>query len=213
MLCHYTLGRRWLDLGCGRGTNDPALIPIRERAGERIYVGVDADMDSLKDCTETNRVSADAKSLPFPDGSFDVVTSNMVFEHLADPVPVLQEANRVLVEGGVLIVHTASSVHYMLLAGRLLSRILPSKSYLELVSRYTGRKKEDIFPTRYKANTRAKFSRTALKAGFRGGFITYLETPLDFPAGMRFFEERMRSVLPSSLKSTLLAVYIKSKWT
>jgi hypothetical protein len=45
---------------------------------ELIYVGVDLEMHSLKNSPETNRVCADAASLPFPDGSFDLLTSNMV---------------------------------------------------------------------------------------------------------------------------------------
>lgn len=171
------------------------------------------DMDSLRDCREVNIVAADVRSLPFTDGSFDIVTSNMVFEHLEDPVAVLREAQRVLDQGGVLIVHTASSLHYMLLVGRFLSRILPRRVYSDLVSRYTGRRKEDIFPTRYRANTAMRFSRAASEAGFRGGFITYLETPLDFPKGMRSFEAYMRRFLPRCLKSTMLAMYIKRQWT
>lgn len=37
-LASYTKGRRWLDLGCGRGTRDPALVPIRSRMEETLYV-------------------------------------------------------------------------------------------------------------------------------------------------------------------------------
>jgi ubiquinone/menaquinone biosynthesis C-methylase UbiE len=179
---------------------------------ELTYVGVDLDMHSLKNSEETNRVRADVARLPFPDGSFDLVTSNMVFEHLSDPLAVLKEANRVLGEGGVLIIHTASSRHYMLLAGRVLSGILPRKTYMDLVSRYTGRKKQDIFPTTYRANTARKLSAMSSKAGFRAGFVGYLETPLDLPANMQSLEEKIRTFLPSSLKSTLLAVYMRREW-
>lgn len=186
---------------------------MRQRAEESLYVGVDMDMDSLRDCSEANRVSADVGSLPFPDGSFDLVTSNMVFEHLEDPAAALREANRVLDQEGVLIVHTASSLHYMLLVGRFLSCILPRRVYADLVSRYTGRRKEDIFPTRYRANTAMRFSRAAAEAGFRGGFITFLDTPLDFPKGIQSFEAHMRRFLPRSLRGTMLAVYIKRQWT
>lgn len=212
LLCHFAPGRRWLDLGCGRGPSSPELIRVRQRTGERMYIGLDLDMDSLKDCKEENRVRASVESLPFPAGSFDLVTSNMVFEHLDDPVAVLEEANRVLDEDGVLIVHAASSLHYVLLAGRLLSRLLPRKTYVDLVSWFTGRQEEDIFPTRYRANTAAKFSRAASKAGFVGGFVAHLETPLSRPAWIRSVEGRIRRFLPAAFKGTILAVYIKREW-
>ncbi len=179
---------------------------------EKLYVGVDADMDSLRDCPETNRVRADVESLPFADGSFDLVSSNMVFEHLDDPESVLQEANRVLSQDGVLIVHTASSLHYVLLVGRFLSKLLSTESYVQLVSRYTGRNKEDIFPTRYRANTPTRFARMALKAGFLGGFVAHLETPLGGPRWARMIQERVWWLLPRVSKSTLLAVYMKRRW-
>lgn len=176
---------------------------------EKIYIGMDPDWQSVKDCREVNKVCADGLSLPFPDGSFDLVSSNMVLEHLADPVSVLREANRVLAKEGVLIIHTASSRHYMLMTGRVLSSFLSHKQYVKLISLYTGRKSEDIFPTRYKANTVRKLLALAAKAGFAFGFVSYLETPLDFPARMRFLERWFRQALPGSFKSTLFAVYVK----
>jgi ubiquinone/menaquinone biosynthesis C-methylase UbiE len=211
-LADYASGRRWLDLGCGRGPNGSELTRVRGRIAERIYVGVDEDMDSLKDCPERNRVRADVKSLPFADGSFDLVTSDMVFEHLDDPVTVLEEAHRVLAREGVLIVHTASSLHYLLLVGRLLSKLLPRKTFVHLVSRFTGRKEEDVFPTRYRANTAGKFARAASKAGFLGGFAAYLETPLGGPGWARVVQRPVRKLLPKFSKSTLLALYMKRQW-
>lgn len=213
LLCTFAKGRRWLDVGCGRGTDDPALVRIRCRIEEKMYVGIDVDMESLRDCTEANRVYGTSKALPFRDGSFDLVTSNMVFEHLDDPLAALSEASRVLRKGGHLIIHTASSRHYMLLAGRVLSTILPEKTYTNIISRYTGRKKQDIFPTVYKANTLKKLSKLAAIAGFTDGILAHLETPLDFPVGMRSFEQCLRSLTPRSLKSTIVAIYPKRETT
>jgi ubiquinone/menaquinone biosynthesis C-methylase UbiE len=213
LLCDYAKGRRWLDLGCGRGPSSPELIRVRRRTRESLYIGVDLDMISLKNCNEKNRVRARVESLPFPNACFDLVTSNMVFEHLDDPLAVLQEAYRVLDGEGVLIIHTASSLHYMLLAGRLLKRILPQKAYVGLVSRYTRRAEEDIFQTRYRLNTAKNFSRIASKAGFMGGFVTHLETPLDSPLRIRNIEQRIRRFLPRIFKSTILALYVKRQWT
>lgn len=209
VLSQFTPDRRWLDLGCGRGYDEPMIVAIRRRMREQVYVGVDIDMGSLRDCREANRVCADLQSLPFATASFDLVSSNMVFEHLADPVAALREAYRVLDPRGVLIIHTASAYHYMLVAGRILSTVLPRETYRGLVSRYTARKKEDIFPTRYKANTAGRLSRAAAQVGFKQCVLRYLETPLDFPLSLRPIERHIRPVLPQSLKSTMLAVIAK----
>jgi ubiquinone/menaquinone biosynthesis C-methylase UbiE len=213
VVSQYALDRRWLDLGCGHGPDDPALLSIRRRMGERVHVGVDIEMGSLRDSGETNRVCANVQSLPFPSGSFDLVTSDMVFEHLNDPIAALREAYRVLDDRGVLIIHTASSRHYMLMAGRLLSSVLPREIYRDLVASYTERKKEDIFPTRYRMNTEKRLSTAASEAGFRECVIRYLETPLDLPLRMRSLEAHLRRWLSRSLKSTMLAIIHKQPLT
>jgi ubiquinone/menaquinone biosynthesis C-methylase UbiE len=47
---------------------------------------------------------ADAKALPFFDGTFDTVFSNTILHHLPDPRALLSEARRVLKTGGVLLI-------------------------------------------------------------------------------------------------------------
>jgi SAM-dependent methyltransferase len=42
----------------------------------------------------------EARALPFPDGAFDLVVSNSLLHHLADPAPVLDEIGRVAGAGG-----------------------------------------------------------------------------------------------------------------
>jgi arsenite methyltransferase len=48
--------------------------------------------------------SGEATSLPFPDGSFDAVTSTQVYEYVEDTTKALAEAKRVLRPGGRLLV-------------------------------------------------------------------------------------------------------------
>jgi ubiquinone/menaquinone biosynthesis C-methylase UbiE len=48
-------------------------------------------------------VEASAEDLPFDDGSFDVVVATLVFCTVPDPLRALEEARRVLVEGGQLL--------------------------------------------------------------------------------------------------------------
>ncbi|WP_211844558.1 class I SAM-dependent methyltransferase [Neoroseomonas eburnea] len=97
-------GGRFLDFGCGRG----GLLEAALAQGFDAF-GVDVknaewDMFSLG-VRVPGRValfSPDA-SLPFADGSFDVVTANQVFEHVPEPEKALAELRRVLTPEGILL--------------------------------------------------------------------------------------------------------------
>jgi SAM-dependent methyltransferase len=84
---------RVLDIGCG-------LQPYRSFLDATLteYTGLDRPGP-----LSTPTVEGDAENMPFPDGHFDVVFSNQVFEHLPDPALALREAVRVLRPGGRLI--------------------------------------------------------------------------------------------------------------
>jgi SAM-dependent methyltransferase len=81
---------RALDLGCGDGGGRTAL----EEKGYA-WVGLDVRRDGAAS------VVADAHRLPFEDGSFDVVYSLQVFEHLSRPWDAMGEVVRVLKPGGI----------------------------------------------------------------------------------------------------------------
>lgn len=44
----------------------------------------------------------DAKAMPYPDNSLDMVISNSIIHHLPDPLPFLQEVKRVLKPNGAI---------------------------------------------------------------------------------------------------------------
>lgn len=102
---------RMIDLGTG-----PGLIPIMiasEWEDAEIF-GVDLSREMLRIAHEHRAISvhagrlrfeyADVRELPYDDASFDAVFSNTILHHIADPVPVLREAWRVLRPGGVLLI-------------------------------------------------------------------------------------------------------------
>lgn len=91
-------GGNILDVGCGSGWSSYLLA-------ERGYSvsGVDLDTNAFEP-TETQDCRFFAGSvleLPFPDNSFDLVTSYQMLEHVPDPELGLQEMLRVLKPGGV----------------------------------------------------------------------------------------------------------------
>jgi ubiquinone/menaquinone biosynthesis C-methylase UbiE len=100
-----------LDVGTG-----PAQIPGRllTRAPGLRVVGVDRGgpmLDQARALRDSGGfggrlevLNADGRKLPFADGIFDLVLSNSVLHHLADPRPLLLELRRVVKPGGKLLV-------------------------------------------------------------------------------------------------------------
>src|SRR4030095_86368 len=110
---HVTPETKWLDLGCGHH-----VLPVWREEEERrlvagcgMLVGMDYDLPSLKKHRSISlRVRGNINRLPFPDSFFDLVTANMVVEHLADPVEQFCEINRVLKPGGRFLFHTPNTL-------------------------------------------------------------------------------------------------------
>lgn len=99
-------GERVLDLGCGDG----ALLWLASRRGA-ICTGVDTDdvglrlaQTKLADRHVEAPLLGDVRKVA--DGSQDCVLLCEVIEHVPDPVEVLEEARRVLVAGGRIVITT-----------------------------------------------------------------------------------------------------------
>lgn len=101
-------GQRVLDLASGTG--EPALTIARAVGGTGRVVGTDVSEGMLEVAREFARrdgienvefVYADAESLPFEDGSFDVVTARMGVMFFIDVAQSLREVRRVLRPGGM----------------------------------------------------------------------------------------------------------------
>ncbi len=90
-------GARILDVGCGLG-----LYVRQFRAFSDDVWGVDVDEEKVAEASRTlpNILQAPAEALPFPDGTFDVVLSHEVLEHVDDDRQAASELCRVLRPGG-----------------------------------------------------------------------------------------------------------------
>lgn len=90
---------RLVDIGCGRAPYKAELLPFVEK-----YVGVDSPKTAdLYTSGRKPDVLADAKSLPFERGEFDTALMLQVLEYIDRPDQALAETQRVLKEGGALI--------------------------------------------------------------------------------------------------------------
>jgi ubiquinone/menaquinone biosynthesis C-methylase UbiE len=94
-----------LDLGCGPGADLPALAAATGDSGR--VIGVDSDPDAVRqarDCTvalpQVEVREGDILDLALPAASVDMVRTDRVLQHVADPAAALAEARRVLRDGG-----------------------------------------------------------------------------------------------------------------
>jgi ubiquinone/menaquinone biosynthesis C-methylase UbiE len=156
----------WLEVGCGHEILSDWRFDAERRLldSASAVVGVDYDYDSLrKHRSLRDRCRADLSQLPFPAESFDLVTANMVVEHLTDPVRQFSEIQRVLRPGGFFVFHTPNALAYTMLAARM----LPNGVKPALVRFFEGRPESDTFPAYYRANRPKQIARVATAAGLR----------------------------------------------
>lgn len=135
-------GSDWLDVGCGRRMLGKDLEYIERDLVSRAkrVVGCDVDESAMKPHLWISELYvAPAEKLPFPNASFDLVTCNMVFEHLAKPLEALTEIARVLRPGGTLILHTPNLWNYMVFLNHTVARVLPRAFLMNLIFRSEGR--------------------------------------------------------------------------
>lgn len=107
----FVRGKRTLDIACGEGYGSAALA----RAGALSVVGVDIDPAACERARRKYGLDArpgDARRIPLPDRSVDVVVSFETIEHVEDPAAFLIECARVLVPDGILIVSTPNRPVY-----------------------------------------------------------------------------------------------------
>lgn len=97
-----------LDIGCGPGTITVDLaeyvpqghVTGLERAGSILTQA--RDLATARGISNIEFVEGDANGLSFNEGEFDLVLCHQVLQHVADPVGMLQEMNRVCKSGGII---------------------------------------------------------------------------------------------------------------
>jgi SAM-dependent methyltransferase len=171
---------RWLDLGCGHQLL-PSWMPDGEAFSSdlarrcRALVGIDRVHDALRrHSTLKHRLAADVGGLPFRDAAFDLVTANMVVEHVDDPRALLREIARVLTPGGVFLFHTPNRLGYQVLPALIVAPSLRRRAAVLL----EGRSADDVFLTRYLMNSRRDVHDYSQQCGFIVDEIVMLNSSL-----------------------------------
>ena len=138
-------GLRVLDYGCGNGY----VLQQFARHGAEVH-GVDLTARAVELSRarfavrglEGTFTQGDGRTIPYPDDSFDIVTSMGVLHHIPDPRPVLAEIRRVLKPGGrfVLMLYYAHGWHSLVLfrLKRLLVPKFRGKSQQDAINMVDG---------------------------------------------------------------------------
>jgi SAM-dependent methyltransferase len=198
-----TPGAVALEAGCGRTTR---LHGYRDRIVR--LVGVDRDEEAGRSNPYLDEfLAADLNEpLPFAADSFDLVYANFVVEHLERPALTFAEWRRVLRPGGHLVLLTSNRANPLVAAAER----LPERLRLVIKRRGAGAAAEDVYPTRYLANTPQLLARTAAAAGFEPVSVEFVATLHRYAARLPGAGPLLRGLeraLPATRRSTIVASY------
>lgn len=176
----------WLDLGCGRAVvpewlHPPDFARYQEAVDQaKMLVGLDYDEQSLRDSRLVRKVRGDVGTLPFAAGAFDLVSANMMVEHLQRPEASLREIARILKSSGIFVFHTPNLRSPFI----AMQALAPDWFKRALIRLLEFRKDEDVFRTYYRLNTPASIGKYAAATGFRVVEIkTVCTTPITWALG------------------------------
>jgi SAM-dependent methyltransferase len=150
-----------LDLGAGRGRG-PAEDGVSWRRDlqclrghARHVVGLDVDPVVRENPSLDEAFVYDGRGrFPLEDDAVDLVVSDFTFEHLDEPSRTVAEIERVLRPGGWVCARTPNRWGYIGIGGRIVPNLL-HRRVLPWLQPTSTRRDEDVFPTRYRLNTRS----------------------------------------------------------
>ena len=179
-----------LDVGCGPGRLVLSLL----KKGYRVW-GVDISSSMIDEATELVRGNGfpgfdqlavgDIEALGFDKGFFDVVVASGVIEYQKNDAVALNEMNRVLADGGHLIVNVTNRYSCNHLFGAVYQRLkrLPlARSLLGTIKRHVLRRGELVIIPPARTHLPSRFDRILEAHGFKKLRHNYFDfTPLPAP--------------------------------
>jgi ubiquinone/menaquinone biosynthesis C-methylase UbiE len=133
-------GHDLLEIGCGSG---PVSNHISKKYMAKV-VGTDVDEDQItlarnnsKDLKNVTFMVSDATDLPFKNKSFDIVLSINVLHHISNWMDALKEINRVLRNGGYLVLAELLFTKWSQGIGRLYSKQVYGITTMENLDSFT----------------------------------------------------------------------------
>mgnify|MGYP000943713021 CR=1 FL=1 len=149
-----------LDFGAGRGlvADIPNEYPrrlatLRGKVAEVIAADIDPIVLENPISDRQLVLAPDGRAPQLADHSVDLIVADNVFEHLTDPSTVVTELGRLLRPGGWLCARTTNRHGFIATGARLVPNRLHA-AVVGLVQPGSVRREGDVFPTRYRLNTR-----------------------------------------------------------
>lgn len=164
------------DIGCGRGAYGEDSCTFRRnlrilRGKCREVVGVDMDPAARENPFIDRFCLLQDSRWPFEDASIDMVVTDSVIEHVADPRAFFAEVARTLKPGGYFCFRTTNKLGYVALAAML----IPNRFHAKVVGHIQhDREARDVFPTVYRANTIWRI-RSLFELHGLGGYVSGLD--------------------------------------
>jgi len=171
-----------LDLGAGRGKYLDDACAYRRRLQSfkgRVarVVGMDPDPVVLSNPGLDEAHVIEPGRLPAADASFDLIVSDWVLEHVAEPGDFAAEVARILKPGGWFCARTPNAWSPVALA----TRLVPNALHARLLRRVQpDRKARDVFPTAYRLNTPGALKRYFEPARWRHASYRWRTDPAYF---------------------------------
>ena len=206
-------GRERDILELGPGPTNRTTRLLRERFGR--VIGLDVDPEAAGNVDLAAFYQYKGGPWPTPDGEFDAIVADFVFEHVEDPVSAFSESLRSLRPNGVLIIRTPNLWHYV----TLVSAVTPHWFHNLTAGRMRKYEAEahEVYPTHYRANTARAIRRIARQSGLTVENITRVEKEPAYGMASRFLfypfmaYERIVNATPALAfaRSTLFATLRK----
>ncbi len=151
-----------IDLGAGRGSmlrgQDDFMKRLLKLQGKvEKVIGIDVDEAIAEHpYLDERHVVAIGDPYPLADASVDLICSDWVLEHIADPEGFVAEVSRVLKPGGWFCARTPNRWSYVGIAASLIPNALHTRVLAKI---WPDRTDIDVFPTVYRMNTRGALNR------------------------------------------------------
>lgn len=152
-----------LDIGCGRKSD---IARFFKGSGIRATVhGADLDPYSLENKDVEQVFLCDAADMPFEDGSYNLVFSQFLLEHVQDSMTTVKSIARVMAKGGLvtLLIPNPTS------PAAIVTKLTPFSFHLFFKRRIQGFDgvSEDTFPTVFNFKSVSNLKRQMQEAGFK----------------------------------------------
>jgi SAM-dependent methyltransferase len=163
-----------LNLGAGGPAPRGKIKKFKGEVARVVGVDIDPEVVNNPELDDAHVIGPEGQ-LPFPDQSFDLVLSDWVVEHVAEPVRFLREIGRVLREGGSMFLRTPNKHHYV----GFLASTTPHWFHELVANRVRGNRpgSHEPWPSYYRLNTRRSITRAGDSAGFRAVEVRIWEGP------------------------------------